>query len=151
MHGFISSSLGWERRFAKNSFINPRSLMNWSIQAESAEVLRNALIRLIDAGIKVCAMVHDAFLIECPIPEHKDQIRVAKQCMIDAAEYIVGGKIMVDEEIYFKNCVQLNKQGQPNKDQEIFDLIFEEINKFKKLKYSQVPTDKMVRGVTINY
>ena len=71
--------------------------------------------------------------------------------MIDAAEYIVGGKIMVDEEIYFKNCVQLNKQGQPNKDQEIFDLIFEEINKFKKLKYSQVPTDKMVRGVTINY
>tara|TARA_R110000824_G_scaffold357995_4_gene545543 strand:- start:2821 stop:4203 length:1383 start_codon:yes stop_codon:yes gene_type:complete len=151
MYGFISSSLGWDRRFAKNAFINPRSLMNWSIQAESAEVLRNALIRLIDAGIKVCAMVHDAFLIECPVPEHKDQIRVAKQCMIDAARYIVGGTIMVDEEIYFKNCVQLNKQGKPNKDQEIFDLIFEEINKFKKLKYSQVPTDNMVRGITINY
>ena len=151
MNGYISSSLGWDRRFAKNAFINARSLMNWSIQAESAEILRNALIRLTDAGIKVCAMVHDAFLIECPIPEHKEQIRIAKQQMIDAAEYIVGGKIMVDEEIYFKNCVQLDKKGNPNKDQEIFDLIFEEINKFKNRKYSQVPTENMVKGITINY
>jgi len=145
MHGYISTSLGWDRRFAKHSVINERSLMNWSIQAESAEVLRNALIRLTDAGIKVCAMIHDAFLIECPIPEHKDQIRIAKEHMIDAAEYIVGGKIMVDQEIHRSNF------KQKKNDQAIFDLIFEEIENFKNRKCSQVPTENMAKGVTINY
>ena len=128
MHGYISTSLGWDRHFAENSFINPRSLMNWSIQSESAEVLRNGLIRLTDAHIKVCATVHDAFLIECPIPEHIDQIRIAKKCMIDAARYTVGGEILVDEEIYFGNFKQKSKS------QEIFDTIFEEIDNYKKQK-----------------
>ena len=105
--------------------------MNWSIQSESAEVLRNALIRLTDAHIKVCAMVHDAFLIECPLPELEDQIRIAKRCMIEGARYIVGGTIQVTHETHLSNFKQTGKDGRPNKDQEIFDLIFEEINKYK--------------------
>ena len=139
MHGYISTSLGWDRHFAENSFINPRSLMNWSIQSESAEVLRNALIRLTDAHIKVCAMVHDAFLIECPIPEHKDQIQVAKRCMVDAARYVVGGTIQVDEEKHFSNF------KQEAKDQEIFTLIQDEIKKFKNRKHGRVPSQKVVK------
>ena len=131
MYGYISTSMGWDRHFAENSFINPRSLMNWSIQSESAEVLRNALIRLTDAHIKVCAMVHDAFLIECPLPELEDQIRIAKRCMIEGARYIVGGTIQVTHETHLSNFKQTGKDGKPNKDQEIFDLIFEEINKHK--------------------
>jgi len=129
MHGYISTSMGWDRHFAENSFINPRSLMNWSIQSESAEILRNALIRLTDAHIKVCATVHDAFLIECPIPESEDQIRVAIKCMVDAARYIVGGdkNIMVDTEKYFYS---FNKKGQDKND--IFKTIFEEIDKYKR-------------------
>jgi DNA polymerase I-like protein with 3'-5' exonuclease and polymerase domains len=138
MHGYISTSLGWDRHFAENSFINPRSLMNWSIQSESAEVLRNALIRLTEAHIKVCAMVHDAFLIECPIPEHIDQIQVAKKCMVDAARYVVGGTIQVDEEKHFSNF------KQEAKDQEIFTLIQDEIKKFKNRKHGRVPSQKVV-------
>jgi len=131
MHGYISTSMGWDRHFAENSFINPRSLMNWSIQSESAEILRNALIRLTDAHIKVCATVHDAFLIECPIPESEDQIRVAIKCMTDAARYIVGGEnnILVDTEKYFYT---FNKQGQDKNG--IYKTIFEEIDKYKKQK-----------------
>ena len=144
MHGYISTSLGWDRHFAVNSFINPRSLMNWSIQSESAEVLRNALIRLTDAHIKVCAMVHDAFLIECPIPEHKDQILMAKRCMVEAARYIVGGTIQVDQEIHFGNF------QQEHKDQEIFNLIQEEIKIYKNKKGGQVPSQKVVKGRTIS-
>ena len=125
MHGYISTSLGWDRHFAENSFINPRSLLNWSIQSESAEILRNALIRLTDTHIKVCALVHDAFLIECPIPEHKDQIQIAKRCMIEAARYVVGGIIQVDQEVHLKNF------KQEEKDQEIFNLIQEEIINYK--------------------
>ena len=94
-------------------------------------ILRNALIRLSDAHIKVCATVHDAFLIECPIPESEDQIRVAIKCMTDAARYIVGGEnyILVDTEKYFYT---FNKQGQDKNG--IYKTIFEEINKYKKQK-----------------
>ena len=131
MHGFISTSMGWDRHFAENSFINPRSLMNWSIQSESAEILRNALIRLTDHHIKVCATVHDAFLIECPKPEMEDQIATAIKCMVDAARYVVGGDkdILVDTEKYFKT---FDKKGQDKNG--IYQTIFEEIDKYKKQK-----------------
>ena len=139
MHGYISTSMGWDRHFAENSFINQRSLMNWSIQSESAEVLRNALIRLTDKHIKVCAMVHDAFLIEVPIPESEDMIAQAKQCMVDAAKYIVGGTIMVDVERIKGNYKQKPKY------QKIWDLIFEEIEKYKsELKHGRVKSQKVV-------
>ena len=104
---------------------------------------------LTNANIKVCAAVHDAFLIECPIPEHKDQIRIASKHMIDAARHIVGGEIQVDAEIIKGNWIQLGKDGNPNEDQKIFDTIFEKINKYKKLKGGQVLTENMDRGTYV--
>ena len=104
VHGYISTSLGWDRHFPYAVPINPRSLMNWPVQSEAGEILRNALIRLLNANIKVCATVHDSFLIECQLPELNEQIRIAKQCMIDAGTYIVGAEGMqVDVEIHRGN------------------------------------------------
>ena len=137
--GYISTTLGWDRRFKEGGLVNPRSLLNWPIQAMGGEVLRNALIRLTEARIKVCAMVHDAFLIECPLPELNEEIRKAKSCMVDAARFVVGdaskfGKeaatIFVDDEVHKGNF------KQEKEDQEIFDTIFEEINKYKKSKFN---------------
>ncbi len=148
-YGKIETMNGWMMRFPPNKKVNPRSIQNWPIQATSADVLRNAWIRLTNANIKVCAAVHDAFLIECPIPEHKDQIRIASQLMIDAARHIVGGEIMVDAEIIKNNWIQLDKDGNPNDDQKIFDMIFKKINEYKKLKGGQVLTDNMGRGAYV--
>ena len=89
-------------------------------------------------------MVHDAFLIECPIPEHKDQIQMAKRCMVEAARYVVGGTIQVDQEIHFDNF------KQEEKDQEIFNLIQEEIRIYKNRKRGRVPSQKVVKGPNIN-
>ena len=88
--GYISTTLGWERRFKEGGLVNPRSLLNWPIQAMGGEVLRNVLFILTEARLKVCAMVHDAFLIECPLPELNEEIRKAKSCMVDAARFVVG-------------------------------------------------------------
>ena len=88
-------------------------------------------------------MIHDAFLIECPIPEHRDMIRTAKQCMIDAARHIVGGEIQVDAELHRGNFKQ-----EPQ-DQKIFDLIFNEIDKFKNIKHRQEVTLKVDRGIYV--
>ena len=139
-YGSVHTSMGWSRFFPDGVRVNPRSVQNWSIQAESAEVLRNAHIRLTNAGIKVCAPVHDAFLIECPIPELNEQIRIARQCMTDAAEQIVGGKIGVEHEVYYGNF------KQKLKDQEVFDMIFEEIKKYKD---GRVASQNMVKSVTV--
>ena len=147
VHGYISTSLGWDRHFPYAVPINPRSLMNWPVQSEAGEILRNALIRLLNANIKVCATVHDSFLIECQLPELNEQIRIAKQCMIDAGTYIVGAEGMqVDVEIHRGNF-----KPEPA-DQELFNLIFEEIEKYKtsqKLNQGQVTYPNKVRSVYI--
>jgi len=147
VHGFISTALGWDRHFPYTVPINPRSLMNWSVQATAAEILRNALLRLHNANIKVCATVHDSVLIECPLPEVQEQVQIAKQCMIDAGNYIIGDGIKVDVEIFYNNF-------EPDAhDQKIFNTIFEEIKKYRadeNLKHGQVPTGNMDRGTNIN-
>ena len=147
VHGYISTSLGWDRHFPYAVPINPRSLMNWPVQSEAGEILRNALIRLLNANIKVCATVHDSFLIECQLPELNEQIRIAKQCMIDAGTYIVGAEGMqVDVEIHRGNF-----KPEPA-DQELFNLIFEEIEKYKtsqKLNQDQVTYPNKVRSIYI--
>ena len=147
VHGYISTSLGWDRHFPYAVPINPRSLMNWPVQSEAGEILRNALIRLLNANIKVCATVHDSFLIECQLPELNEQIRIAKQCMIDAGTYIVGAEGMqVDVEIHRGNF-----KPEPA-DQELFNLIFEEIEKYKtsqKLNQGQVTYPNKVRSIYI--
>ena len=76
-----------------------RSLMNWPIQAHGAEILRKALIDLTDANFEVCALVHDAVLIQIPIPEYSERLKEAKQIMVDASVAVVGGPIRVDSEI----------------------------------------------------
>jgi len=66
--------------------------------------------------------------------------------MVDAARHIVGGTIQVEHDIYYGNF------KQDEKDQEIFDLIFDEINKYKKrerIKQGQVSSQKVVMGATV--
>jgi hypothetical protein len=40
--------------------------MNWPMQANGAEMMRIAAMAATEAGIEVCAPVHDAFLIAAP-------------------------------------------------------------------------------------
>ena len=86
-------------------------------------------------------------LIECQLPELNEQIRIAKQCMIDAGTYIVGAEGMqVDVEIHRGNF-----KPEPA-DQELFNLIFEEIEKYKtsqKLNQGQVTYPNKVRSIYI--
>ena len=91
--------------------------------------------------------MHDSVLIECPLPEAQEQVRMAKQCMIDAGDYIVGEGIKVDVDIFYDNF------KPKENDQKIFNMLFEEIRKYRaaeNLKYGQLPSQNMVRGTNIN-
>src|SRR5829696_8663237 len=48
---------------------NPRSIRNFPMQSNGAEMLRIACCLGTERGIRICAPVHDAVLMEAPIEE----------------------------------------------------------------------------------
>ena len=59
------------------------------MQANGAEMLRVACILATDAGIRVCAPVHDAILIEAPLDELDATIAKTQELMAQASEIVL--------------------------------------------------------------
>src|SRR5262249_22363451 len=60
---------------------NPRSLANFPMQGNGAEMMRMAAILVTEAGISLCAPVHDALLIEGPAAEATALIEETRRLM----------------------------------------------------------------------
>jgi len=87
--GSLKSRFGWQRRVSNMD--SPASVRNFPVQANGAEMLRLALIKMTDAGIRVCAPVHDAVLVEVDCEHARDQIETAQTAMRWASEQVLGG------------------------------------------------------------
>ena len=72
----IHTVFGWQLHVTHKT--NPRTLQNFPMQANGAEILRLACIFLCEAGFEVCAPVHDAVLIECAADDIPDTLHNAK-------------------------------------------------------------------------
>lgn len=70
---------------------NPRTLRNFPIQANGAEMLRLACCLLTEAGIAVCAPVHDAVLIEADADEIELVVEEAGRLMQLASQIVLAG------------------------------------------------------------
>jgi DNA polymerase I len=89
---------GWRRCIGRDA--NPRSLMNWPMQAHGAEMLRIAAIAATEAGIQVCAPVHDAFLIAAPLERLEADVAAMRDMMTKAGMAVTGGlDIRTDAEV----------------------------------------------------
>ena len=64
LRGWLTTTFGWTVHVG--SKVNPRSLKNFPMQANGAEMLRIACCLVTERGIDVCCPVHDAILIEGP-------------------------------------------------------------------------------------
>ena len=94
----MQTVFGWCRRVGRDA--NPRSLMNFPMQANGAEMLRIAAIAATEAGIQVCAPVHDAFLIAAPLERLEDDIAAMRDIMTKAGRAVTGGlDIRTDAEV----------------------------------------------------
>jgi len=71
--------------------INDRSLRNFPVQATGADMLRATCILLTDAGIRVCAPVHDALLIEAPLEELDAAVATTQALMKQASAIVLDG------------------------------------------------------------
>jgi hypothetical protein len=98
LHGRISTVFGWPIHVGANA--NPRALMNFPMQANGAEILRLACCLMTEAGIEVCAPVHDAVLILAPLTELEARVRQSQECMAEAGRIVLGGfELRTDAEI----------------------------------------------------
>ena len=70
---------------------NARSLANFPCQAHGAEMLRLACCMLVEAGIGLCAPIHDAVLIEGPADSIDEVVERARGIMAEASKIVLGG------------------------------------------------------------
>ncbi len=89
LHGKLWTTFGWTVHVQADA--NPRSLRNFPMQANGAEMLRLACCFITEAGIRVCAPVHDAILIEAPLEELDETIANAQELMSEASEIVLDG------------------------------------------------------------
>ena len=61
------------------------------MQANASEILRIAIIEAVSRGIRVCAPVHDALLIEADLDGIEDAAAITVECMSEAAQYVLDG------------------------------------------------------------
>src|SRR5262249_44126446 len=89
LHGCLQSVFGWTLHVGPDS--NPRSIRNFPLQSNGAEMLRLSCIFATEAGIEVCAPVHDAILIAAPLDRIRADVEVAEQLMQKASELVLPG------------------------------------------------------------
>ena len=87
--GRLWTAFGWQI-YVKGE-INDRSLRNFPVQATGADMLRIACVLLTDAGIRVCAPVHDALLIEAPLDDLDAAVVTTQEQMREASAIVLDG------------------------------------------------------------
>jgi integrase len=81
LRGRLWTVFGWQVHVGADS--NPRSLANFPVQANGAEMLRLACCLATERGIRVCAPVHDALLVEAPTDCIDDVVRATLHNMLN--------------------------------------------------------------------
>jgi hypothetical protein len=87
--GRLHTVYGWHLQ--PNGDFNPRSVRNFPIQGNGAEMLRLACCFATEAGVQVSAPVHDALLIESPQNGIEEAIAKCAGAMRRASEYVLTG------------------------------------------------------------
>jgi DNA polymerase-1 len=95
--GQMQSVFGWTRHVTSRD--KTTSLMNFPMQANGAEMMRIAAIAATEAGIEVCAPVHDAFLISAPLHRLDDDIALMQALMTRAGEVVAGLPIRTEAKV----------------------------------------------------
>jgi DNA polymerase I len=86
--GVIHTVFGWPVRIGERS--NPRSLRNFPMQANGADMLRIACCLATECGVEVCAPVHDAVLIGAPVDHIEEHVATMRASMAEASRIVLA-------------------------------------------------------------
>jgi DNA polymerase I len=87
--GSLHTVFGWHVHVSERP--NPRSLRNFPMQANGAEMLRIACCLATERGVEVCAPVHDAVLIFTSLDRLEANIAAMRAAMAEAARDVLAG------------------------------------------------------------
>ena len=87
--GSLHTVFGWHLHVGERP--NPRSLRNFPMQANGAEMLRIACCLATERGVEVCAPVHDAVLIFTSLDRLEANIAAMRAAMAEAARDVLAG------------------------------------------------------------
>jgi DNA polymerase I len=90
----LHTVFGWQIQLGVGSDTNPRSLRNFPMQANGAEMLRLACCLATERDIRVCAPIHDAILIESPLETLAEDVLCTRQAMAEASAAVLGGFVL---------------------------------------------------------
>jgi DNA polymerase I len=90
--GEIKTVFHW--RFKTVACDNRRTLANFPMQANGAEMMRLACCYCTEAGIEVCAPVHDALLICAPLEQIESDAARTQAFMQKAGRIVLGGFLL---------------------------------------------------------
>jgi len=110
LHGMLWTVFGWTIHVDDKP--NPRSLRNFPMQANGAEMLRLACCLAVERGVRVCAPVHDALLIEAPLESLDKVIDDTQNAMSEASEVVLNGfRLNTDADVFRYPDRYMDKRG----------------------------------------
>jgi DNA polymerase I-like protein with 3'-5' exonuclease and polymerase domains len=109
--GRLRTVFGWTVHVGDEP--NPRSLRNFPMQGNGAEMMRLACCLAIERGIGLCCPVHDALLIEAHDDDIEAAVEATQQAMREASEIVLDGfKLRTDAKIVRHPERYSDKRGQ---------------------------------------
>jgi hypothetical protein len=98
----LATPLGWTVRFRPETSTRApeRSGRNFCVQGTAGDMMRILMIRLTEAGVAVCAAIHDGFLIECDAAEVDAVLGFVKTTMDRCAVDLIGAPIPIKHKTF---------------------------------------------------
>jgi len=111
LHGRLWTVFGWTLHIGTE--VNVRSLRNFPMQANGAEMLRLACCLATERGINVCAPVHDALLVEGAADAIHEVVAETKRAMVEASKIVLDGfALRTDSKVVCWPARYMDKRGQ---------------------------------------
>lgn len=95
MNKKVETKLGW--RLKVNQHTKPRTLYNFPMQANGAEMLRLASIYAYEVGLKICATLHDSIIVECSTENVDTHSGFLAEAMARASSELLNGFVLRTE------------------------------------------------------
>src|SRR5262245_42372669 len=87
--GSLQTTFGWPIHIGEDP--NPRSLRNFPMQANGAEMLRLAACFATEQGVEVCALIHDAVMICAQLEQLEAETARMQAAMAKASNIVLAG------------------------------------------------------------
>jgi hypothetical protein len=89
LRGRLRTTFGWT--FHVTPAVSSRTIRNFPVQGNGAEMLRLACCLATERGVEVCAPVHDALVVEGQADGIDDVVTLTERCMREASELVLPG------------------------------------------------------------